>query len=175
MASCSHRDPERPASRLWPAHMARARGRRLPRVDDYGIGSHYVVDDVNVHDVTGCDCFKAETEDSAGILFKAAGSSVPTGFDGIQVAGDTVSGVDGVGIGTVSQWSRRALYPAGTGTFIPMYHVHIFGNTLSTSAGTASWWKTAPIRSSSIMWSMASVSARRNHMPGFLRTIPTIQ
>ncbi len=104
-------------------------------LEDYGVGGHYVVDDVKVHDVTGCDCFRADTEDSAGILFKADGSAVPTGFDGIQVSNSTVSGVDGVGIGTVSQWSRRALYPAGTGTFVPMYHVHIFGNRLSNLGG----------------------------------------
>lgn len=104
-------------------------------LQDYGTGSHYAIDDVNVHDVTGCDCFRSGEEDSGGIVFKAAGSAVPTGFDGIQVSNSTISGVDGLGIGTASQWDQRALDPSGTGTFVPMYHVHIFNNTLSNLGG----------------------------------------
>jgi hypothetical protein len=104
-------------------------------LDDYGIGSHYVISDVNVHDVTGRDGLDSSNENSGGILLKAGGSSVPTGFDGIEVSGSTVSGVDAIGIGTQSQWNQRPLYPAGAGTFVPMTHVHIFGNRLTNLGG----------------------------------------
>lgn len=102
---------------------------------NFGTGSHYVIDDVNVHDVTGCDCTGPDTDDSGGIVFKAAGSSVPTGFDGIQVTGSTVSGVDGYGIATASQWSLRSLFPGGENTFVPISHVLISGNNLSNLGG----------------------------------------
>ncbi len=104
-------------------------------LENYGTGSHYVVNDVKVHDVTGCDCIDPNAEESGGILFKAAGSAVPTGFDRIQVSGNTVSGVDGFGIGTESQWSARAQYPAGTGSFAPISHVRISWNRLTNLGG----------------------------------------
>ncbi|GLW09646.1 hypothetical protein Misp01_47750 [Microtetraspora sp. NBRC 13810] len=104
-------------------------------LEDYGVGAHYVVDDVHVHDVVGCDAMKPELDNSGGIVFKAAGSDVPTGFDGIQVSNSTVSGVDNVGIGTLSQWNRRDLYPAGSNTFVPMTNVRVFRNRLSDLGG----------------------------------------
>jgi hypothetical protein len=104
-------------------------------LEDYGIGEHYVVDDVKVHDVVGCDSVKPELENSGGILFKAAGSNLATGFDGIQISRNTVSGVDNIGIGTLSQWNRRELYPAGTNTFAPITNVRVFRNNLSDLGG----------------------------------------
>lgn len=104
-------------------------------VADYGVGRHYVVDDVVVHDVSSGDCLRPELPNGGGIVFKAAGRTVPTGFDGIRVTHCTVSGVDNIGIGTLSQWSRRDLYPGGTNTFVPMTRVHIAGNRLSDLGG----------------------------------------
>ncbi|GLW06777.1 hypothetical protein Misp01_19070 [Microtetraspora sp. NBRC 13810] len=105
-------------------------------LENYGIGRNYVVRDVNVHDVPGCDCLQPELENSGGILFKAAGSETATGFTGIKVFGNTVSGVDNTGIGAVSQWSHRLpLYPAGTNTYVPIRDVHIHDNRLTDMGG----------------------------------------
>ncbi|MFC5028974.1 right-handed parallel beta-helix repeat-containing protein [Streptomyces sp. So13.3] len=104
-------------------------------LEDYGTGHHYVIDGVNVHHVVGIDATGPANEDSAGILFKATGSTVATGFDGIQVTGNTVSGVDGYGIATSSQWSLRPLLTSGTNTFVPISHVRIAGNRLSDLGG----------------------------------------
>ncbi|MEV4438282.1 right-handed parallel beta-helix repeat-containing protein [Streptomyces sp. NPDC049577] len=102
---------------------------------DFGTGTHYVVDNVNVHDVTGTDSTGPDAEDSGGIVFKAAGSKVPTGFDGIQVSRSTVSGTDGYGIATSSQWSKRELFPGGSNSFVPLAHIRITGNRLSDMGG----------------------------------------
>lgn len=107
----------------------------LVALDDYGTGSHYVISDVNVHDVTGCDCNFADLNASGGIVFKAGGSSVPTGFDGITVAGNTVSNADGEGIVTESTWSQRALFPAGSNSFVPITHLYIGWNRITNSGG----------------------------------------
>ncbi|WP_433439977.1 hypothetical protein [Nonomuraea sp. CA-141351] len=104
-------------------------------LEDYGIGRHYVVDDVVVHDVVGCDSLKPEVENSGGIVFKAAGSQVATGFDGIRISHNTVSDVDNIGIGTLSQWNRHELYSAGTNHFVPITNVRIFRNELSGLGG----------------------------------------
>ena len=104
-------------------------------LDNYGIGHDYIVSDVNVHDVPGCDCTHPNVENSGGVVFMAAGSSAPTGFDGIRVTGSTVSGVDGVGIGTNSQWSLRPQYTLGTNTFVPISHVYIGWNKVTDSGG----------------------------------------
>lgn len=107
---------------------------------DYGIGHHYVIDDVNVHDVTGCDCtFSGHTAtgdvDSGGIVFSAGGSTVPSGFDGIQISDNTVSGTDGFGIGTTSLWSYRPQFLIGQSPFVPFTNVSIIGNRLSNLGG----------------------------------------
>ncbi|MDH6129142.1 right-handed parallel beta-helix repeat-containing protein [Kitasatospora sp. GP82] len=102
---------------------------------DYGTGSHYVIDNVNVHDVTGIDSTGPDSQDSGGIVLKAAGSKTATGFNGIQVSNSTVSGTDGYGIATESQWSKRTLFPGGENTFVPMTGVRITGNHLSNMGG----------------------------------------
>ncbi|MFI0349059.1 right-handed parallel beta-helix repeat-containing protein [Actinomadura sp. 9N407] len=104
-------------------------------LEDHGIGRHYVVDDVAIHDVVGADSTGPEYELSGGVVFKAAGSAKATGFDGIQVARSTVTGVDGHGISISSQWNRRDRFPSGTGTFVPITRVHIAGNRLSDLGG----------------------------------------
>jgi len=104
-------------------------------LEDFGIGHHYVVENVYIHDVPGCDCLDPTLENSGGILFEAAGSSVRTGFDGIRVTRNVVSGVDNIGIGTLSKWSKRDLYPAGHNEFVPMTNVRIAGNLLKNLGG----------------------------------------
>ena len=105
-------------------------------LEDYGVGGPYVVDDVHVSDVPGCDCLDPNLQNSGGILFEAAGSTKPTGFNGIAVTRSTVSGVDNVGIGTLSQWSKRSpLYPGGNNSYVPINNVLIARNTLSNLGG----------------------------------------
>ncbi|MHA6763557.1 right-handed parallel beta-helix repeat-containing protein [Streptacidiphilus sp. PAMC 29251] len=104
-------------------------------LDDFGTGSHFVIDDVDVHDVVGVDSTGPDAQDSGGIVFKAAGSTVPTGFDGIKVLGSTVSGTDGYGIATESQWSLRTLFPGGENSFVPITHVLVSGNRLTDMGG----------------------------------------
>ncbi|MCQ4084255.1 right-handed parallel beta-helix repeat-containing protein [Streptomyces sp. RB6PN25] len=103
-------------------------------LEDFGIGHHYVISNVSVHNVNGCDC--RDPNSSGGILFVAGGSSVPTGFDCVHVTGDTVAHVDRTGIGTVSYWQRRSQYPNGPGTtWVPMTHLVIDGNHVSDTGG----------------------------------------
>lgn len=105
---------------------------------DYGVGHHYVIRDVNINDVPGCDCTFADPDGSVGsggIVFRAAGSEVPTGFDGIQVSGNTISGVDGFGIATSSAWSYRSQFNFDQTPFVPMSKVRIIGNSLSNLGG----------------------------------------
>ncbi|MET7491546.1 hypothetical protein [Streptomyces sp900116325] len=70
----------------------------LVRLTDHGVGSHYVVDGVDVHDVNGPD-FK-DPDPSGGILFSVTGSAVPTRFDGVRIEDSTVRHTDRTGIGT---------------------------------------------------------------------------
>ncbi|MFD5059666.1 right-handed parallel beta-helix repeat-containing protein [Streptomyces sp. NPDC058394] len=86
----------------------------LVRLTDHGVGSHYVVGGVDVHDVNGAD-FK-DPDPSGGILFSVTGSAVPTRFDGVRIEDSTVRRTDRTGIGTSSSWGRRAEHPNGPGT-----------------------------------------------------------
>lgn len=103
-------------------------------LEDYGIGSHYVVNSVDVHNVNGCDC-RFPTP-SGGIMFNAAGSNVPTGFDQVVITGNTVAHVDREGIGNVSSWERRAQYPGGLGsTWVPTTNYVISKNVINDAGG----------------------------------------
>lgn len=104
-------------------------------LSDYGIGSHYVVKNVRVHDVPGCDCLDPALDNSGGILFEAAGASVGTGFDGISVIHNAVSRVDNIGIGTLSSWSKRPLFSGGTNTFVPITNMYVARNKLTDLGG----------------------------------------
>ncbi|WP_084702153.1 right-handed parallel beta-helix repeat-containing protein [Amycolatopsis alba] len=107
------------------------------RLTDYGVGRHYVVRDVDVHDVNGCQCQNPSDPDpSGGILFKAAGTGRPTGFDDVLVDGNTVTRTGRTAIGTSSDWQRRPEYPSGTGSaYVPITRLRITGNTLRTIHG----------------------------------------
>lgn len=103
-------------------------------LEDFGVGKHYVVNNVTVRDVNGCDC--RYPNPSGGIVFEAGGSSVPTGFDRISVRQNTVTHVDRVGIGTFSSWQRRPEHPTGPGTrFMPMTNVVVARNTVTDAGG----------------------------------------
>ncbi|MBF8190900.1 hypothetical protein ITP53_35390 [Nonomuraea sp. K274] len=104
-------------------------------LENFGTGKGYTVKNVKIHDVPGCDCLQPELENSGGVIFKAAGSEVPTGFDGITITRNTISGVDNTGIGVVSQWSKRDLYPAGTNSFVGIPRVNVSWNKLTDMGG----------------------------------------
>lgn len=104
---------------------------------DFGIGRHYVVENVSVHDVNGCECqVPSDPTESGGIFFKADGDRTPTGFDDITVRHNTLRHVDRGGIGTSSSWERRPAYPQGLGsTWVPFTRMRISGNLLTDIGG----------------------------------------
>ncbi|MFI1963728.1 right-handed parallel beta-helix repeat-containing protein [Streptomyces pathocidini] len=101
-------------SNTGPATTTDRRAGVLVLLQDYGVGHHYVVEDVDVHDVNGSD--HKDPDPSGGILFSVQGSGAPTRFDGVRVEDSTVTHVDRTGIGTSSTWGRRAEHPNGPGT-----------------------------------------------------------
>ncbi|MGK5637064.1 right-handed parallel beta-helix repeat-containing protein [Streptomyces sp. URMC 126] len=101
---------------------------------DYGIGRHYVIDQVTVRDVNGSD--DRYPNPSGGILFEAAGTAKPTGFSGIAVTDTKVSHVDRIGIGITSDWQKRTENPKGPGsTFVPNEGIVISRNTVTDVGG----------------------------------------
>ncbi|MFJ5927534.1 right-handed parallel beta-helix repeat-containing protein [Kitasatospora sp. NPDC092948] len=73
---------------------------------DYGVAHHFVVEDIDVHDVKGAE-FK-DPDPSGGILFAVKGSKTPTRFDDLRVGHSTVRHVDRTGIANTSTWTRAA-------------------------------------------------------------------
>ncbi|GAA1255857.1 hypothetical protein GCM10009665_52930 [Kitasatospora nipponensis] len=103
-------------------------------LEDFGTGTHYVVQNLTVHDVNGSD--DRYPIPSGGIVFEAGGSTTPTGFDDIKVRDNTVNHVDRTGIAVVSAWQRRDVNPTGPGTsFAPITHVAVRNNTVSDIGG----------------------------------------
>lgn len=106
----------------------------LVLLEDFGVGKHYVVSDVYVHDVNGTDVY--EPIPGGGIIFVAGGVATPTGFDRITVRGCTISHVDRQGICTQSHWSMRAENPNGRGTqHVPMTNIVLRDNLLQDIGG----------------------------------------
>ncbi|MEU8890579.1 right-handed parallel beta-helix repeat-containing protein [Streptomyces sp. NPDC048442] len=108
----------------------------LVLLTDFGVGRHYVVGHVDVHDVNGSD--HKDPDPSGGILFVVQGDRTPTRFDGIRIEDSTVKHVDRTGIGTMSTWGRRTAYPDGPGTsFEPLTGVRIQRNDVRDVGGDA--------------------------------------
>ncbi|GAA1608349.1 carbohydrate binding domain-containing protein [Kribbella karoonensis] len=82
----------------------------LVELADFGTGSHYVVDDVYVHDVNGGD-----TKNSNGIQFRVSGTTTPTHFDDVTVENSEIYHVDREGLTTSSSWGCRAIYACTSG------------------------------------------------------------
>ncbi|MFJ2746367.1 hypothetical protein ACIO3O_42660 [Streptomyces sp. NPDC087440] len=123
-------------SNTGPATTTDRRAGLLVLLTDYGVGRHYVVDGVDVHDVNGSD--HKDPDPSGGILFVVQGSTTPTRFDSIRVEDSTVRHVDRTGIGTMSTWGRRAAYPDGPGTsFEPITNTRIQRNDVRDTGGDA--------------------------------------
>ncbi|MFI9105411.1 carbohydrate binding domain-containing protein [Streptomyces fildesensis] len=75
-----------------------------------GVGRHYVVDDVYVHDVNG-----DSTKWSNGIQFRVSGHVTPTNFDDVLVQNSRITRVDREGLTTRSTWMCRPAYGTGDG------------------------------------------------------------
>ncbi|MCX5209038.1 right-handed parallel beta-helix repeat-containing protein [Kitasatospora sp. NBC_00240] len=75
-----------------------------------GVGTHYVVDDVHVHDVNGDN-----GKFSNGIQFRVSGATTPTNFDDVLVQNSRISRVDREGLTNRSTWMCRPSYGSGDG------------------------------------------------------------
>jgi hypothetical protein len=100
-----------------------------------GVGSHYLVDDVFVHDVDG-----DATKWSNGIQFRVSGSTTPTAFDDVVVQNSRIASVDREGLTTRSTWMCRPVYGSGDGcgstvNWRPSTRVVFRGNTVSDTGG----------------------------------------
>ncbi|MET7535686.1 carbohydrate binding domain-containing protein [Streptomyces sp. NPDC005507] len=82
----------------------------LVELADHGTGTHYVLDDVYVHDVNGGD-----TKSSNGIQFRVSGTVTPTRFDDVLVENSEIYKVDREGLTTQSSWACRAIYGCTSG------------------------------------------------------------
>lgn len=90
----------------------RERNGLLVEIEDLpdGVGSHYRVDDVYVHDVNG-----DATKQSNGIQFRVSGTRTPTNFDDVLVSDSRISRVDREGLTNYSTWMCRPEYGTGDG------------------------------------------------------------
>ncbi|MER8184751.1 carbohydrate binding domain-containing protein [Kitasatospora sp. NPDC094015] len=100
-----------------------------------GTGSHYLVDDVYVHDVNG-----DATKWSNGIQFRVSGTTVPTSFDDVTVRNSRISHVDREGLTNRSTWMCRPAYGSGDGcgstvNWRPSTRLVFRGNTLDDIGG----------------------------------------
>ncbi|MEV5613032.1 carbohydrate binding domain-containing protein [Streptomyces sp. NPDC052225] len=82
----------------------------LVELADHGTGTHYVLDDVYVHDVNGGD-----TKNSNGIQFRVSGTTTPTRFDDVLVQNSEIRKVDREGLTTMSSWNCRTIYGCSSG------------------------------------------------------------
>ncbi|MFI7337574.1 right-handed parallel beta-helix repeat-containing protein [Streptomyces sp. NPDC050085] len=105
-------------------------------LDDYGTGTHYRLTNLTVHDIRGDDT--KDNDGSAGILFSVTGSAVPTRYDDVVVAGNTLDSIDREGIFFASSWNSRSAVggydPAGP-AWTPSTRVVVRNNTLSDLGG----------------------------------------
>lgn len=76
------------------------------RLTDYGLGHHYHLQNLYVHDIWGDDT--KSTSGSDGILFSVTGDVKASAFDDVRVVGNRVDGVNRGGIRlVVSEWEQR--------------------------------------------------------------------
>ncbi|MGW4898438.1 carbohydrate binding domain-containing protein, partial [Kitasatospora sp. NPDC004240] len=100
-----------------------------------GVGSHYLVDDVYVHDVNG-----DATKWSNGIQLRVSGTTTPTNFDDAVVQNSRIDNVDREGLTNRSTWMCRPQYGTGDncGTTVnwrPSTRLVFRGNTISNTGG----------------------------------------
>lgn len=84
----------------------------LVELENFGVGDHYLIDDVYVHHVAGD---QAATKRSNGIQLRVTGTAVPTRFHDAVVQNSEVYHVDREGLTTASEQNCRTIYGC-TGT-----------------------------------------------------------
>lgn len=98
---------------------------------DFGVGHHYVLQNLTIHDVLGDD-----TGSSGGILFTVKGTTIPTKFDQVTLENNTINHVDREGIDFNSSWANRPEVGSSDGpAWTPSTRVVIRGNNLSDVGG----------------------------------------
>ncbi|MGW6919119.1 right-handed parallel beta-helix repeat-containing protein [Kitasatospora sp. NPDC054939] len=100
-----------------------------------GVGTHYLVDDVSVHDVNG-----DATKWSNGIQFRVSGTTTPTRFDDAVVQNSRISNVDREGLTNRSTWMCRPEYGttdgcAGKNNWKGSTGIVFRGNTVNNTGG----------------------------------------
>ncbi|MEV6399300.1 carbohydrate binding domain-containing protein [Streptomyces sp. NPDC051907] len=100
-----------------------------------GVGTHYIVDDVYVHDVNG-----DATKWSNGIQFRVSGTSRPTHFDDVLVQDSRIADVDREGLTNRTTWMCRPAYGntdgcAGKSNWRANTRLVFRGNTISNTGG----------------------------------------
>ncbi|MGW1997660.1 right-handed parallel beta-helix repeat-containing protein [Embleya sp. NPDC001921] len=100
-----------------------------------GVGTHYLADDVYVHDVHG-----DSTKWSNGIQFRVSGTTTPTHFDDLVVQNSRIANVDREGLTNRTTWMCRPIYGntdgcGGVNNWRANTRVVFRGNTISNTGG----------------------------------------
>lgn len=114
-------------------------------LEDFGIGTHYVLENLDIHDVNGDDT--KDGNGSGGIYVQVLGSRVQTRFDDVLIKANTIRTVDREGIFLYSSWKRESA------AFVPSTNVVITGNRLSDIGGdgiVAAWTSGARVSSNTL-------------------------
>ncbi|WP_329171502.1 RICIN domain-containing protein [Streptomyces sp. NBC_01477] len=122
------------------AASATRRGVHITRTDS-GTGTHYVLENLTIHDVNG-DQSKKDDDASAGIFFEVLGNTTRTNFDDVLVQNNTIRTVDRYGIHFWTRWMTRpqlANPNCGTtcGAWDPQTRVVVRSNTVTDIGGDA--------------------------------------
>jgi len=106
-------------------------------LQDFGKGSGYLIQRLDIHDVMGDD--NKGLNGSAGIQIAISGKTTPTWFDGLQIKDNTLTHDGREGIYFKSTWNSRPEVgtqdTSGLGPWTPSTGVVISGNTLTSIAG----------------------------------------
>ncbi|MER5484319.1 RICIN domain-containing protein [Streptomyces sp. NPDC002812] len=102
-------------------------------LSDYGTASHFVLENLDIHDVNGDDT--KDLGGSGGIYLTVGGTAVQTRFDDVAIRGNSIRTVDREGIFFVSTWNRSGFEAPSAGTFLPWTGVTVSGNRLSDLGG----------------------------------------
>ncbi|MFB7355856.1 carbohydrate binding domain-containing protein [Streptomyces gardneri] len=120
-----------------PSTTKRERNGLLVEIADLpdGVGTHYVADDVYVHDVDG-----DATKWSNGIQFRVSGTTTPTHFDDVLVRNSRISDVDREGLTNRTTWMCRPIYGTGDGcgstvNWRASTRIVFRGNTIDNTGG----------------------------------------
>ncbi|WP_425862285.1 hypothetical protein [Arthrobacter sp. TWP1-1] len=105
------------------------------QLQDYGTGSGYLLENLDIHDIVGDDA--KGPAGSQGIAFQVTGTTVPTTFDGVELLNNTLTHINRQAINIMlSTWScRPEIGCTGTPNWLPATGVVLRGNLLSDIGG----------------------------------------